>query len=361
MTATEPADSNGPAPAILQADAVTKHFQVHGQMGASATIHAVDDANLALGRGQIVALVGESGSGKTTLARLLAQFYPVTDGQIRLDGTPVGPKHEFADRDFYSRVQLIFQDPFGSLNPQKSVRYTLSRALKLHHDIGNTKQLEDRILDLLESVNLTPAADLIGAYPHQLSGGQRQRLVIARALAVDPDVLLADEPISMLDVSIRLDILNLLRRLRDDHNLALLYITHDIASARYLSNQIQVMYAGQTVEGGPKESVIQNPQHPYTQLLLESAPDPHTALGRPEGHSATFTEHDTELGEPPNLADPPAGCRFHPRCPFAMDECKTTFPERTHFDNGHWTHCWLHQKGKTHLLQTPTTTPQSSH
>jgi len=321
------------ADVVLEADHVTKHFEVSGGLGRDATIHAVEDATLQLRRGQIVALVGESGSGKTTLARLLAQFYPLTSGQILLDGEPVRTKHEFADREYYSRVQLIFQDPFGALNPQKPVRHALERALKLHHTFNGREELEQRMLELMERVNLTPAADLIDAYPHQLSGGQRQRLVIARALAVDPEVLLADEPISMLDVSIRLDILNLLRRLRDEEDLAMLYITHDIASARYLANTVQVMYAGQTVEGGPVESVIQDPQHPYTKLLIDSSPDPESALS---------AEGSGDLGEPPNLADPPAGCRFHLRCPFAMDICKTEFPERSELGNGHWTHCWLH-------------------
>ncbi|QDP96027.1 ABC transporter ATP-binding protein [Microlunatus elymi] len=331
------------APVVLEAKNVSKHFDVHSAFGGGSVIHAVEDASLQLRRGQIVALVGESGSGKTTLARLLAQFYPVTSGEIRLDGEPVDAKLGFGNREFHSRVQLIFQDPFGALNPQKPVRHNLERALKLHHDFAGRAELQGRILQLMERVNLTPAADLVDAYPHQLSGGQRQRLVIARALAVDPEVILADEPISMLDVSIRLDILNLLRKLRDEQDLAMLYITHDIASARYLANAVQVMYAGQTVEGGPTESVIQNPQHPYTQLLLESSPDPETSL---DAGAAL------DLGEPPNLADPPAGCRFHPRCPFAMDICKTTFPPRSQLSADHWTHCWLH-------AEKPTDTPKT--
>ncbi|SDS94289.1 ABC transporter ATP-binding protein [Microlunatus soli] len=326
-----PADPESPV--VLEAQAVSKHFEVRNTFGRGSTIHAVEDATLQLRRGQIVALVGESGSGKTTLARLLAHFYPVTSGQILLDGEAVDDGRGFGDRAFHSRVQLIFQDPFGALNPQKPVRHNLERALKLHHQFTDKAELEQRVLELMERVNLTPAADLVDAYPHQLSGGQRQRLVIARALAVDPEVLLADEPISMLDVSIRLDILNLLRTLRDEHDLAMLYITHDIASARYLANAVQVMYAGQTVEGGPTESVIQNPQHPYTQLLLESSPDPESSLDPGDA---------LELGEPPNLADPPSGCRFHPRCPSAMDICRTTFPARSETSDGHWTHCWLH-------------------
>ena len=330
------------SPVVLEARTVSKHFEVHSTFGAGTTIRAVEDASLRLRPGQIVALVGESGSGKTTLARLLANFYPVTSGEILLDGEPVESKRGFGDRKFHSRVQLIFQDPFGALNPQKSVRHNLERALKLHHDFANQAELEERILELMERVNLTPADNLVDAYPHQLSGGQRQRLVIARALAVDPEVLLADEPISMLDVSIRLDILNLLRKLRDEQGLAMLYITHDIASARYLANSVQVMYAGQTIEGGPTESVIQNPQHPYTRLLLESSPDPETTLNSGDA---------LDLGEPPNLADPPAGCRFHPRCPFAMDICRTTFPGRSQINDDHWTHCWLHQEQPTDTQQ----------
>ncbi|HIZ37512.1 MAG TPA: ABC transporter ATP-binding protein [Candidatus Ruania gallistercoris] len=339
---------SSPSDVVLEAHHVTKHFEVNGALGRGTTIHAVEDATLQLRRGQIVALVGESGSGKTTLARLLAQFYPLTSGEIRLDGEPVQIKHEFADREYYSRVQLIFQDPFGALNPQKPVRHALERALKLHHTFKDGAELEQRMLELMERVNLTPAADLIDAYPHQLSGGQRQRLVIARALAVDPEVLLADEPISMLDVSIRLDILNLLRRLRDEQDLAMLYITHDIASARYLANTVQVMYAGQTVEGGPAESVIQDPQHPYTKLLIDSSPDPESALN---------AEGTSDLGEPPNLADPPAGCRFHLRCPFAMDICQTTFPPRTERENGHWSHCWLHAERPQSTTDSEESTP----
>ncbi|MER6943136.1 ABC transporter ATP-binding protein [Nonomuraea sp. NPDC000554] len=308
---------------LLAAQDVTKHFDTRDGFGRHVIVRAVENVTLRLHSGRIAALVGESGSGKTTLARLLAQFYPVTSGEILLRGEPV----KGAGKDFYSDVQLVFQDPFASLNSLRRVDHNLRRALKLH---GHPAE-EEHIRELLEKVNLTPAADFARKLPHELSGGQRQRVAIARALAVRPAVLLGDEPISMLDVSIRLDVLNLLAQLRDEEGLALLYITHDIASARYVSDEIYVMYAGQMVEGGPAESVIQDPKHPYTRLLVDSSPDP----GR-----ATFAS-TVPPGEPPSLVDPPPGCRFHPRCPLARAECTTEFPPRVDFPDGTWTNCWL--------------------
>ncbi len=337
------ADRGGP---VLEAVDVTKHFHVRDSVGHGATVRAVEQATVRLFPGRIVALVGESGSGKTTLARLLAQFYPPTGGEIRLNGDPV-PKRG-ADKSYYRQVQLIFQDPFGSLHPGHKVRYNLERALRIHGHAASRADAREQAEELCERVSLTPSSEFLDKLPHELSGGQRQRVVIARALAVHPSVLLGDEPISMLDVSIRLDMLNLLAKLRDEEGLALLYITHDIASARYLSDDIQVMYAGQMVEGGPKDAVIHEPMHPYTTLLTGASPDPERRTA--ERPTALFDEA-AMLGEPPNLTDPPGGCRFHPRCPFAMDECRTTFPERTQFPDGHWAHCWMHQKGRTDELR----------
>ncbi|MEU6719739.1 ABC transporter ATP-binding protein [Nonomuraea sp. NPDC046802] len=325
---------------VLEARAVAKHFP----MGRHGVVRAVEDATLALLPGRIVALVGESGSGKTTLARVLARFYPPTSGEVLLHGQSSG------GRDYHGDVQLIFQDPFGSLNPLHRVRYNLERALRLHHGTRDKRELERQVLELLERVSLTPARDYVDKFPHELSGGQRQRVVIARALAVRPKVLLGDEPISMLDVSIRLDMLNLLARLRDEDGLALLYITHDIAGARYLCDDIVVMYAGRMIEGGPKEEVIARPRHPYTKLLIESSPDP----DRGEDERAALFADADELGEPPSLANPPAGCRFHPRCPFAMPECEQSPPPRTELGGGHWAHCWLHHKGRAGELASTT-------
>ncbi|WP_026162467.1 ABC transporter ATP-binding protein [Kribbella catacumbae] len=325
-----------PAP-VLEARNATKYFEVRGR--GHHEVRALEAANLTLYRGRIAALVGESGSGKTTLARLMALAYPLTDGEILLDGVPADPRGQKDRRRYYARVQLIFQDPFSSLNHLKRVRYIIGRALRIHGHASGRAEVEAKVLELLERVNLTPAKDFIDKFPHQLSGGQRQRVVIARALAVEPAVLLGDEPVSMLDVSIRLDILNLLAKLRDDEGLAILYITHDIASARYFADDINVMYAGQLVESGPAEAVSQQPKHPYTRLLLDCSPDPDRS------DSGVVDTFDDELGEPPSLIDPPPGCRFHPRCPFARDECRTRLPEATTFEDGSWTRCWLYGEG----------------
>jgi peptide/nickel transport system ATP-binding protein len=265
-------------------------------------------------------------------------------------------------RSYRRQVQYIFQDPFSSLNPVHDVRYHLGRSLRLYGYVRNASEERQQILALLERVNMTPAGQFIDKFPHQLSGGQRQRVAIARALAVRPSVILADEPVSMLDVSIRLDVLNLLLRLKDEDQLAFLFITHDIASARYFAEETLVMYAGQMVEGGPTEEVIRHPRHPYTQLLLSAAPDPdrmgraagETAVGVVGGQFISPTNENTGAegvatlyprGEPPSLITPPGGCRFHPRCPHAMDICRQRFPGRTEFGAGHWTNCFLYGDG----------------
>lgn len=253
-----------PESSVLAARDVSKLF---------GTRIAVDRVSLELHSGQITALVGESGSGKTTMARLLARLYPVSSGEILLDGSPVKPRG--GNRAYYGQVQMIFQDPFSSLNPLKRVRHILSRPLLIHRSVGGGRDIETRVIELLERVNLTPGRTFIDKYPTELSGGQRQRIAIARALAVEPRVLLADEPTSMLDASIRLGVLNLLKRLRVESGMAILYITHDVASARYLADDIWVMHRGRLIEGGPTERVIGSSEHqPYTQLLLDSTPNP---------------------------------------------------------------------------------------
>ncbi|MGH3166173.1 MAG: oligopeptide/dipeptide ABC transporter ATP-binding protein [Trebonia sp.] len=332
---------------VLEARGLTKHFAVTRRGRAGRVVHAVDDVSLALPGGHVTALVGESGSGKSTLARLLARLVTPTSGELLLNGAqPSGGRHRRLD---YARsVQMVLQDPFASLNPVHRVRYHLSRPLLVHGLVRDRDQLDSRIAQLLERVALPPAA--MDKYPHELSGGQRQRVAIARALAVQPKVLLADEPVSMLDVSIRLGVLNLLADMRDTEKLAILYITHDIASARYLADTIVVMYAGQVVESGPAVAVTDSPAHPYTQLLLSAAPDPErttpvTLRGR---------------GAPPSAVRPPSGCRFHPRCPHAMAICAEQAPpvfpasanssgashsSASHSSTGHSGACWLLEPG----------------
>lgn len=325
---------------ILEARHLRKYFPVHAlnPFASKRFVQATEDVSLALYPGRATALVGESGSGKSTVTRMLARLYEPTSGEILFRGKPV-QAHAGAELRAYRRhVQMIFQDPFSSLNPTHGVRYHLGRPLRIHGFARNTYQETKQILELLKRVSLTPAEQFILKYPHQLSGGQRQRIAIARALATQPEILLADEPVSMLDVSIRLDILNLLLKLKDEDKRAILFVTHDIASARYFAEDTMVMYAGQMVEGGPSEEVIQRPKHPYTQLLISAAPDPERFRSKKE-----FKPLQAR-GEIASLINPPTGCRFHPRCPHVMPVCKQRFPARTELGGGHWAHCFLYEK-----------------
>jgi peptide/nickel transport system ATP-binding protein len=330
---------------VLAARGVTKHFAVSRKGREVLTrqpraVHAVDDVSFDLRRGHVTALVGESGSGKSTVARLLAQLYPLTSGEIELNGVPTKVKRGKDFREYCKQVQMIFQDPFASLNPVHTIRYHLTRALRVHHGRVKGEELEKGLASLLERVQLTPPERFLDKFPHELSGGQRQRVAIARALGADPTVLLADEPVSMLDVSIRLGVLNLLRDLKERLHLAILYITHDIASARYFADTTMVMYAGQVVEGGDSETVTQQPAHPYTQLLIKSAPDPEAAhTGVPRVTTAP--------GEPPSLINPPPSCRFSSRCPYAAEKCRTETPPRFDLGEDHYAACWLYDSEKS--------------
>ena len=344
---TEPGTATPqPAPAVpplLEARELTKHFHLHGtrrrrgrsglarQAGRHPVVYAVEQVSLSLRADAITAVVGESGSGKSTLARMLARLITPTSGQILLDGQPV-PASSQGRRAYTRDVQMVLQDPFSSLNPVHDVYYHLARPLIVHGTARGGRALDEAVADLLTRVALTPPEMFMRKYPHELSGGQRQRVAIARALAARPRVLLADEPVSMLDVSIRLGILNLLADLRRAGHLAILYITHDIASARYLADSIMVMYAGQRVESGPAATVTDEPAHPYTRLLLSAAPDPDRAE----------PPILADRGSPPSLVNPPGGCRFHPRCPHAMAVCAERVPPDFEVSTGHVSACWLH-------------------
>jgi peptide/nickel transport system ATP-binding protein len=323
---------------VLEAEHLRKEFPVHrgSPLGHKRAVRAVEDVSLALRPGRVTALVGESGSGKTTVARLLAGLYPPTAGTIRFREQPVTRAGGISLHAYRRQVQLVFQDPFASLNPIHTVHYHLSRPLLVYGHAHGAKEVTEQVIALLERVSLTPAEQVMRKYPHELSGGQRQRVAIARALAARPSVLLADEPVSMLDVSIRLDVLSLLLRLTQEDRMAVLYITHDIASARYFADETMVMYAGQVVEGGASEAVTQRPRHPYTQLLLDAAPDPDRI-----GHRAP----PSARSELPSLINPPSGCRFHLRCPHTMPACSQTFPTTTQFEPSHWANCFLFDSG----------------
>jgi peptide/nickel transport system ATP-binding protein len=330
---------------VLEARGLTKHFRVRsrpqrGQRRVRAVVHACEDVNLTLKAGRVTAVVGESGCGKTTAARMLAQLVKPTRGTITLDGKPVSGRKL---RAYRHKVQIVFQDPFASLNPVHSVRYHLSRPLRIHKRTRGKRGVNTAVEALLSRVKLEPPRQFADKLPHELSGGQRQRVAIARALAAGPTVLLADEPVSMLDVSIRLGVLNLLGELRDVEGLAILYVTHDIASARYFADTMTVMYAGRVVESGPSLEVTDNPAHPYTQLLLDAAPDPERA-----GPQATEAR-----GSAPSLITPPSGCRFHPRCPHAMAVCSEQQPPDIPVGEGHVAACWLRHPDYKDAIDTP--------
>jgi peptide/nickel transport system ATP-binding protein len=334
--------ATGEAPA-MEAIALSKDFR----LGRGQTMHAVREVTLSLRSGTVVALVGESGSGKSTVARLLAGQERPTAGTIRLEGQPVELATRSAFRQHKSKVQLVFQDPFASLNPVHTVGYHLERPIRLHQGRKSKSEVRQEISALLEQVRLTPAEQFREKYPHELSGGQRQRVSFARALAAKPSVLLADEPVSMLDVSIRLEMLGLLDDLRRRFRLALLYITHDIASARYFADEILVMYAGEIVERGPAEQLTQQPAHPYTQLLVSSAPDPDN-LG---GTLRDGPRAGSRAAERPGTVT--TGCLFSPRCPFADDHCRQESPPQHRVSADRSAACWRLDVAAPELLTGP--------
>jgi peptide/nickel transport system ATP-binding protein len=321
---------------LLRADHLTRHFKIGGAL-AGSTLHAVDDISFSIGEREIVALAGESGSGKSTVARLLARVYKPTSGTVtyfgdqdtggrdtggQRAGTPLSALRSRRDALRYSgQVPMVFQDPFSSLNPVFRVSHGVLRALRLHRPELSASERRAEAARAFDVVGL--GAGMLDRYPHELSGGQRQRVGFAQAIATRPRLILADEPVSMLDTSIRIGLLNLMAKLRDEEGVSILYITHDIASARYVADRLIVMYAGQIAEAGPIDDVLAAPKHPYTQLLLSAVPDPKAPPPSLEALAAATGER----GEPPKVIDPKPGCRFQPRCPVATDVCGTVTPE----------------------------------
>ena len=298
---------------LLETVDLTKHFKIGGNL-SRRTLHAVDDVNLSIDRQEIVALVGESGSGKSTIARLLARVYQPTSGEIRYQDRPLSSMRTRRQTLAYrGDVPMVFQDPFSSLNPAYRVAHGIVRGLKLHRKDLNRAQRREEAVRVVSAVGLAPG--VLDRYPHELSAGQL--VGFAQALAFQPKLIIADEPVSMLDVSIRIGLLNLMTALREQEGVSILYITHDIASARYVSDRLLVMYAGKIVESGPVEDVLRRPKHPYTQLLLSAVPDPRAPL----------STEPADQGEPPRVIDPAPGCRFRWRCPLAVDECSQVTPE----------------------------------
>lgn len=339
MQSSIQATSSVPAPAgevVLEVRNLSKRFPV-GSVFRRKYVHALTNASFTIARGEIVALVGESGSGKSTTARLLSRLMPPTSGEILLHGRDVlKAEPRKPSLSYRKAVQMIFQDPFGSLNPMHIIGHAVGRPLMIH---GKLRQRPyEAVHDLLNTVGLQPANEIASRYPYQLSGGQRQRVAIAAALAVDPEIILADEPISMLDVSIRMGVLNLMGKLKRERGIGFLYITHDLASARYIADRTIVMYAGHMVEGGESTDLMEQPAHPYTQLLLAAVPDPEGGL---------VTQQVQTRGEIPSLVDPPPGCPFVPRCPHAMDICRKVMPGAEHIAPNRWVKCHLYGPGET--------------
>ncbi len=314
MTAPSPAAAVVP---LLEVSGLRKTFSSKRMFGRTRRVRAAHDVSFRIASGEAVALVGESGSGKSTIARILLRLETPDGGVIRLSGVDMlvsEPRR--ASLAYRARVQMVFQDPFASLNPVHSVGHHLERPLLRH---GSTGDVRARVLELLRTVGLDPPEEFVGRYPHELSGGQRQRVAIARALAVSPDLLVADEPTSMLDVSIRMGVLNLLAKLKRERGLAILLITHDLASASYLAERILVLYRGRLVEDGPSEQIVSSPAHPYTRALLASI-----AGSDPAAVSAP-------VARAPQGGEEGSGCPFAARCPECLDLCRGSDPNPREF------------------------------
>ncbi|MEM2272758.1 MAG: ABC transporter ATP-binding protein [Candidatus Bathyarchaeia archaeon] len=320
---------------LLLVENLKKYFEIkRGLFGKKLYLKAVDGVNLTLARGEAVAIVGESGCGKTTLGKTILRLYEPTDGRIIFDGrdiTHLGWK----DLKWYRReTGLVQQDPFGALPPFMTVKRILEEPLIIH-GIKSEKEREERVHKALERVKLTPVEDFINKYPHMLSGGQQQRLVIARATILEPKLIVADEPVSMLDASVRIEILRLLQDLQQKYNLSIIYITHDLSTTKYFSEKIHIMYAAHIVEKAETREILNNPLHPYTKALLNVIPDPDPAN--------RLVIRNVPAGEPPNLISPPAGCRFNPRCPnFIEGICNLKEPPMIEVNKGHYVKCWLY-------------------
>jgi oligopeptide/dipeptide ABC transporter ATP-binding protein len=319
---------------LLEVRDLVKHFSVGGGMfgGRAGTVRAVDGVSFALRRGETLGLVGESGCGKTTTGRCILQLERPTSGQVIFEGRDLGKLSDTDLRPMRRRMQVIFQDPYASLNPRMTVGQILAEPLAVHGVVPDRQRRRDRVRDLLSRVGLLPQhAD---RYPHQLSGGQRQRVGIARALAVEPSLIVCDEPVSALDVSIQAQIINLLEDLQSELGLTYLFIAHDLAVVRHISDRVAVMYLGKMVEIADRQELYDKPLHPYTKALLAAVPIPDPALEAQRVHSVL-------VGEVPSPLNPPSGCVFHPRCPIAIDRCRGEVPPLREVTPGHWAACLL--------------------
>jgi peptide/nickel transport system ATP-binding protein len=331
-----PVKTRGGVDNLVQVENLHKHFPIQTgfianllNQGHIPAVRAVDGVSFSIRRGEVFGLAGESGSGKSTVGRLVLGLLRPTEGRVIFDGTDLNSLSPEELRRLRSRMQIIFQDPLASLNPRMTIGEAIRHPVKIHIT-DQTQQGRHVVYEILEKVGLTPAEQFYDKFPHQISGGQRQRVVIARALVTTPELVVADEPIAMADVSVRALLLDLMMRLKDELNLTYLFITHDLATAKYVCDRIAIMYLGKLCEIGPLRDVYEHSGHPYTHALLEAVPVPDPRHRRTEPMPA---------GEIPSAINPPSGCRFHPRCPIARPNCAVDVPPLRELRPGHSMAC----------------------
>ena len=319
---------------LLRVEDLKIYYPVAGSgFGKKEFVKAVDGVTFEVKKGEVFGIVGESGCGKSTLGRGVCKLENLTSGHVYLDGEDITEYNDRRMRSIRKKVQMVFQDPYASLNPRMSVFDIIAEPLLVHHLYQDKADLEKKVLDLLHRVGLDDYH--ANRYPHEFSGGQRQRIGIARALAVEPSLIIADEPVSALDVSIQAQVLNLLNELKHVLDLTYIFVAHDLSVVEYISDRVGVMYLGNFVEVGEKEKIYSNPMHPYTQALLSAVPVPDPTAKR---------ERILLEGSIPSAHKPPTGCKFHTRCPKCMECCKTQAPERYEVDDGHYVYCHLYDK-----------------
>lgn len=319
---------------LLRVEDLKIYYPVAGSgFGKKEFVKAVDGVTFEVKKGEVFGIVGESGCGKSTLGRGVCKLENLTSGHVYLDGEDITEYNDRRMRSVRKKVQMVFQDPYASLNLRMSVFGIIAEPLLVHHLYQDKADLEKKVLDLLHRVGLDDYH--ANRYPHEFSGGQRQRIGIARALAVEPSLIIADEPVSALDVSIQAQVLNLLNELKHDLDLTYIFVAHDLSVVEYISDRVGVMYLGNFVEVGEKEKIYSNPMHPYTQALLSAVPVPDPTAKR---------ERILLEGSIPSAHKPPTGCKFHTRCPKCMECCKTQAPERYEVDDGHYVYCHLYDK-----------------
>ena len=321
---------------LLRVEDLRKWFSLRrGLFSSPLILKAVDGVTFSLDKGESISLVGESGSGKTTLGKTVLRLYEPTSGRIVFKGRDVSNLDDDELLWYRRETGLVQQDPYGAMPSFMTIFRILEEPLIIHK-AGTKEERREMVFRALEEVRLTPPEDFAFKYPHMLSGGQLQRVAIARALILRPSLVVADEPVSMLDASVRIEILTLMRDLQEKHGISFIYITHDLSTTRYFSERIFIMYAGHLVEQAPSKALVSEPLHPYTQALIEAIPDPD-----PENRRRL---RKVPPGEPPSLINPPPGCRFHPRCPYAMDVCRREEPPMVEVKPGHAVKCWLYAK-----------------